>query len=115
MTGPAPLCVGVDASRATVAQRTGTEHYARRLIEALLARSALPGGPGHRFRLYFREAPAPGLFAGAEHRVIPFPRLWTHLRLSAELLAAPPDVLFVPAHVLPLLHPHAPGPGDTRH
>jgi glycosyltransferase involved in cell wall biosynthesis len=35
-------------------------------------------------------------------RRIAFPRLWTHARLSAELLAHAPDVLFVPAHVLPL-------------
>src|SRR5258705_156811 len=47
-----------------------------------------------------------GAFPGAELRVIPFPRLWTHLRLSFELLTRPrPDVLFVPAHVLPLAHP----------
>ena len=38
-------------------------------------------------------------------RVIPFPRLWTHLRLSWEMARQPPDVLFVPAHVLPLVHP----------
>jgi glycosyltransferase involved in cell wall biosynthesis len=107
MPAPARLCVGVDASRATVAQRTGTEHYARRLIDGLLRHNARPGGPGHHFRLYFRAAPPPGLFPGAERRVIPFPRLWTHLRLSAELLLARPrpDVLFVPAHVLPVLHP----------
>jgi hypothetical protein len=42
---------------------------------------------------------------GAEIRTIPFPRLWTHVRLSAEMAVRPPDVLFVPAHVLPLLHP----------
>jgi glycosyltransferase involved in cell wall biosynthesis len=35
-------------------------------------------------------------------RRIAFPRLWTHVRLSAELALHPPDVLFVPAHVLPL-------------
>jgi glycosyltransferase involved in cell wall biosynthesis len=40
-------------------------------------------------------------------RVIPFPRLWTHLRLSWEMVRRPPDVLFVPAHVLPLVHPRA--------
>jgi glycosyltransferase involved in cell wall biosynthesis len=92
--------IGIDASRATVARRTGTEHYARRLIEALLAQD------GHRYTLYFRDAPPAGAFTGAEQRVIPFPRLWTHLRLSYELLTRPrPDVLFVPAHVLPLAHP----------
>jgi len=84
-----------------VARRTGTENYARRLIEALLA-----AGGERQFRLYFRDAPPAGAFAGAELRVIPFLRLWTHLRLSYELLARPrPDVLFVPAHVLPLAHP----------
>jgi glycosyltransferase involved in cell wall biosynthesis len=37
---------------------------------------------------------------------MPFPRLWTHIRLSAELLRpGRPQVLFVPAHVLPLAHP----------
>jgi glycosyltransferase involved in cell wall biosynthesis len=93
--------IGIDASRATAARRTGTENYARRLIEALLA-----AGIERQFTLYFRDAPPAGAFTGAEHRVIAFPRLWTHLRLSYELLARPrPDVLFVPAHVLPLAHP----------
>jgi glycosyltransferase involved in cell wall biosynthesis len=36
---------------------------------------------------------------------MPFPRLWTHLRLSWEMTRRPPDLLFVPAHVLPIFHP----------
>lgn len=36
---------------------------------------------------------------------MPFPRLWTHLRLSWEMVRRPPDLLFVPAHVVPLMHP----------
>jgi len=36
---------------------------------------------------------------------MPFPRLWTHVRLSWEMAHHPPDVLFVPAHVLPIVHP----------
>ncbi len=36
---------------------------------------------------------------------MPFPRLWTHVRLSWEMVTRPPDVLFVPSHVLPLAHP----------
>jgi glycosyltransferase involved in cell wall biosynthesis len=96
----------LDASRVTVAHRTGTEHYARRLIEALLA---LPSP--HTFTLYFRDPPPSGWPLAPTRppsvRVIPFPRLWTHLRLSFELFARRPrpDVLFVPAHVLPLLCP----------
>lgn len=32
-------------------------------------------------------------------------RLWTQLRMSYEMLVHPPDVLFIPAHVFPLIHP----------
>lgn len=93
--------IGIDASRTTLARRTGTERYALALIRALAAAAG-----GHTLTLYFRDAPAPGLFPSAAHlrqRVIPFPRLWTHVRLAAELAAgAPrPDALFVPAHVVP--------------
>jgi glycosyltransferase involved in cell wall biosynthesis len=97
------VLIGIDASRALVAQRTGTEVYSLHLIRALLGLDT-----DHRFRLYLNRAPAPGLFPDVqhcEHRVIPFPRLWTHVRLSAEMLSHPPDVLFVPSHVLPLAHP----------
>jgi glycosyltransferase involved in cell wall biosynthesis len=94
------MLIGIDASRAIVAQPTGTEIYSRRLIQALLALESR-----HQFRLYFREPPAEGAFSGAELCHIPFPRLWTHLRLSWEMVRRPPDVLFVPAHVLPLIRP----------
>ena len=97
------MLIGIDASRTTVAHRTGTENYALNLIRALLA---LQGG--HCYRLYFRDRPASGLFAtrdNVEQRVIPFLRLWTHLRLSWEMRRYPPDLLFVPAHVLPPIRP----------
>ncbi len=95
------MLIGIDASRTVAAQRTGTENYALHLIRELLVLSE-----GHRFRLYFRQAPPAGLFSGDhEERVISFPRLWTHLALSREMLAHPPDLLFVPSHVLPLVHP----------
>jgi glycosyltransferase involved in cell wall biosynthesis len=109
------VLIGVDASRAAVAQRTGTETYSLHLIHALIGL-----GSDHRFRLYangalparlFREAGdarSPTLGGGASARVevrsIPFPRMWTHVRLSVEIAAHPPDLLFVPAHVLPLIH-----------
>ena len=60
------------------------------------------------FTLYFNRPPSAGLFPTQCHfqtKVMPFPRLWTHLRLSLEMATRPPDVLFVPAHVLPLIHP----------
>jgi glycosyltransferase involved in cell wall biosynthesis len=99
------MLIGVDASRATVARRTGTEFYSLRLIEALLGLE-IP----HRLRLYFNRLPQePGFWTQdraadprVERRLIPFPRLWTHLRLGLEVATHPPDVLFVPSHVLPL-------------
>ena len=100
------LCIGIDASRATVARRTGTENYALNLIRAL-CRDESPAR-SCSYRLYFRDPPASDLCAPSdfiEQRVIPFPRLWTHLRLSWEMLRRPPDLLFVPAHVLPPIRP----------
>lgn len=95
------MLIGIDASRATITRRTGTENYSVHLIRELLRL-----GAPHHFRLYFNQAPAHDLFPpGAQSRIIPFPRLWTHLRLSWEMLSNSPDLLFVPSHVLPLVHP----------
>lgn len=95
------MLIGMDASRAAVAQATGTEFYSQQLIRALIDLA-----PDHRFRLYFNQQPLAQLnTARVEARVIPFPRLWTHVRLSLEVTRHPPDVLFVPSHVLPLLRP----------
>lgn len=102
------MLIGIDASRALSAQRTGTENYSLQVIRHLLALDS-----PHHFRLYCARSPQPGLFdlpaarpnPRVEVRVIPFPRLWTHLRLSLEVTQHPPDVLFVPSHVLPILHP----------
>jgi glycosyltransferase involved in cell wall biosynthesis len=94
------MLIGIDASRAVSARPTGTGRYSDELIRALLEL-----GTDHRFRLYLRSAPDPDAFPGGERCVMPFPRLWTHGRLSWEMTRRPPDVLFVPAHVLPLVHP----------
>lgn len=95
--------LGIDASRALSAAPTGTEYYSRALIESLLRAES-----DVRFRLYTRATPQPNLFPPTnnyEIRAIPFPRLWTHLRLAYEMLTRPPDALFIPAHVLPPIHP----------
>jgi glycosyltransferase involved in cell wall biosynthesis len=96
------MLIGIDASRSTAGQRTGTEAYAYHLIRALIP---LVGAEGYRLRLYFNAPPTPGLFPDAPHVekvVIPWRRLWTHVRLGHELRARPPDVFFTPAHVIPI-------------
>ncbi len=106
------MLIGIDASRSVAQERTGTENYSLNLIRHLLALQS-----DHRYRLYFNRSPSfPPNFGGEERRtatlrpcdlrIMPFPRLWTHLRLSWEMARCPPDLLFVPAHVLPIVHPH---------
>ncbi len=96
--------IAIDASRTTRRQRTGTENYALQLLRHLLAVENNP----HHFTLYFRDEPSPGLFQPAPNwsaRVIPWPRMWTHLRFAAELWRKRPAVTFVPAHTLPRFFP----------
>ncbi len=97
------MLIGIDASRAVLPQRTGTENYSFHLI-----RNLVPLDGENSYRLYLNRPPEPHLFPplpNLEEMVIPFPRLWTHLRLSWEMMHRSPDMLFVPAHVLPLIHP----------
>jgi glycosyltransferase involved in cell wall biosynthesis len=101
------LIIGIDASRALTAQVTGTERYSLEIIRHLLR---LPEAERHRWRLYTPVPVDPSLFeleasAAVEIRVLSSPRLWTHRALSWEVVRHPPDVLFVPAHVVPLLPP----------
>ncbi len=96
------MLVGIDASRAVRLARTGTEWYSFEVIRALLRRPTPT-----RYRLYFDRDPG-ATFPRSdrlEERVIRLPRLWTHFRLSAEIVRHPPDRLFVPSHVIPLVCP----------
>ncbi len=95
--------IAIDASRCTVPHPTGTEHYALQLIRHLIHANDARSRP-HQLTLYFRDAPAPSLFPpspNVQPRVIPFRRLWTHLRFAAALWRDRPDWTFVPAHTLP--------------
>jgi glycosyltransferase involved in cell wall biosynthesis len=92
----------VDASRVTRV-RTGTENYSLHVLRSLLAADR-----DNAYRLYLSAALPDGLLPGHPHlttRLIRLPRLWTHVGLSREMLTSPPDVLFVPSHVLPLVVP----------
>lgn len=99
------MIIGIDASRANVEKKTGVERYAFRVIQEL--KTLIP--PEFRVMLYSREpllGPLADLPLNWESRVIPRPRrLWTQIGLSLEMLRRPPDLLFVPAHMLPLVLP----------
>jgi glycosyltransferase involved in cell wall biosynthesis len=104
--------IGIDASRALRARRTGTERYALEIVRHLLQ---LPEAADHVWRLYTDSSPSssfafpfptrtPGATAdNVEICVLPGARLWTHRTLAAEVSRRPPDVLFVPAHVIPFV------------
>lgn len=95
--------LAIDASRTTVARVTGTEQYALQMIRAMIAADGM-----HEITLYFRDAPAPDLLIDSKFvtkKIIPFPRMWTHVRLAAELYRDRPDMLWVPAHSLPFVFP----------
>lgn len=98
------LTIAIDASRAATGQLTGTERYSRQIIEAMIE-----AGRNHRYLLYLnQQGPVDlALPSTARQRPIPFPRLWTHFRLSVEILRQPVDALFIPAHVVPPVHPRA--------
>src|SRR5690606_22093782 len=103
------MWIGIDASRALRAQRTGTERYALEIIQYLLA---LPQARQHQWRLYVDHQPtgnglwsAGGLPENAELCLLPARRMWTHRALAGEVLRRPPAVLFVPSHVLPFVLP----------
>lgn len=99
--------IGIDASRAFQKKRTGIEEYSYQVIKHL--RNELRDA---QVVLYVRSEQE-SVIREKEFilpkswrvKVIKFPYLWTQLGLSLELLLHPVDVLFVPAHVVPIIHP----------
>lgn len=97
--------IGIDASRANTINRTGTEWYSFFIIRELIRLDPL-----NHYVLYLKEPLVDDLRdleARAEVRVLKWPPrfLWSLIRLSWEMTFRPPDVLFVPAHTIPLIHP----------
>jgi len=98
------VIIGIDASRATRAHPTGTERYAREIIRAVLQLA-----PQHHYRLYLRDPvdeAAHTAFTGRSVELVHIAqqRLWTHVGLAREIEQRPPDVLFIPSHVMPFRH-----------
>src|SRR6266487_413521 len=89
--------VAVDINPATRAVATGTEKFTREVCRRLPA-----AVPELRWR-FLASRPKTGL--GVDVLVIPQRRLWSQLRLPLALLPERPDLLFVPAHVIPFAWP----------
>lgn len=98
--------IGIDASRANARERSGAEWYAYYLIQALKKLET----PGLEFVLYSREPLRDGLErlpSNWRHTLMPWRHLpfWTQCRLSLELTIHRVDLVFLPTHNVPLLHP----------
>ncbi len=93
------MIIAVDASRALRPHPTGTELYSARIIEYLAKIDKT-----NRYILYSPTQPThfPTLPANWQWKIIPWRRLWSQIRLVLALAYDKPDLLFVPAHVLPL-------------
>lgn len=95
--------IGIDASRAFMREKTGTEEYSYQLIKSLAGLSAEEA----QFILYIRKGAAINIELPRNFSVreIGGNFLWTQIHLSLELLRRKVDVLFVPSHSVPIMHP----------
>ena len=98
--------IGIDASRANLVQKTGTEWYAFHLLKAFFEICH----PEDEIRLYVKDNPLSDwgeLPRNVKFKILKWPPkfLWTQLRLSWEMLWHPVDLLFVPAHTVPVICP----------
>jgi len=110
------MIIGFDASRAFVAQRTGTENYSYHLLTHLLQVDRK-----NAYKIYLRLPPEVvrtkesikiwlsnvinGLPKTNNFRLILIRnrKFWTQIGLASELWRHPPNVLFIPAHTLPYI------------
>ena len=94
------MLIGIDASRTAKEEKTGTENYSWNLINALAG-----ADKKNRYVLYFNKIPSNFEISQANFstKMIYSPRFWTQGRLAWECLTHPPDILFVPAHTIPVL------------
>lgn len=99
------MIIGIDASRAFIDGRTGTENYSYHLINEMIR---LPEARLHTFVLFTRpNAILPKELDGYNNvivKCVKWKYLWTQLGLAWETWQDPQiEVLWVPAHTLPIL------------
>lgn len=125
------MIIGIDASRANLSHKSGTEWYSYYLIRWIAKLDSK-----NEYILYTDKPLRGGLldlttmqhFNGVDDKIEydkdgfqilkspynnfkakvlkwPFVHFWTQGRLSWEMLIKRPDVLFIPAHTMPVIHP----------
>lgn len=77
--------IGFDASRAFIGKKTGTENYSYQILSHLQKLDH-----NNKYYVYTKKN-------------IPYPRFWTQFGLALQTFKDPLDVLFVPAHTLPII------------
>ena len=100
--------IGIDASRAFVENPTGTERYSYEVITRILK---LPEAKKYEWILYVRNSPPAAAYPslnlregkGVSYKRINLPFLWTQAGLAWRTWIDNLDVLWVPAHTLPVL------------
>ena len=95
--------IGIDASRAFIKKRTGTEEYSYQFIKNLTKIDI----SSHQIFLYVKNNSEIDLDLPKNFIVkkICYNRLWTQLGLSLEMKKNAVEVLFVPSHTIPIIHP----------
>ncbi|MBI2019525.1 glycosyltransferase family 4 protein [Candidatus Daviesbacteria bacterium] len=92
------MTIGFDGSRAFVSGRTGTENYSYQLLKALAQIDQK-----NQYIVYLRSGGQTEKWPQNFHlKIINWPRLWTQGGLALQTFKDSLDVLFVPAHTLPL-------------
>lgn len=121
------MIIGIDASRANRAHKSGTEWYSYYAIRALAklddhneyilySDAPLLGGLADlcdsqeenvavRYKNGYQVLKSPHNNFKAKILKWPWKFFWSQGRLSLEMLFHSPDLLFVPAHALPIIHP----------
>jgi len=100
------MLIGIDASRANQTYKSGTEWYSYHLIVELKKIA----DPRDQIILYSREklrgelGNLPSNWKSRVLRWLP-KKFWTQARLSFEMWRRAPELLFIPSHTIPLLHP----------
>ncbi len=94
--------IGIDGSRAFINKRTGIEEYSYQVIKNII-----PWLKSDEVFLYIRHNQEVDLELPENWKIkkLRFPRFWTQIRLSLEMILNPVDTLFIPAHTVPIVHP----------